>query len=214
MTKAFIFDMDGVILDSEPIHFEVDILTMEHFGVQIEKEQLERFVGMTNPEMWHILKLEYQLTSSVEEIIEYQLTEKINRIQLQSIKPIEGIIELIRQLRSHRIPIGLASSSPRRFIEAVLTKLRIAEDFECVVSGEEVPLGKPAPDVYLEAASQLGVNPTDCYVLEDSRNGIAAAVAAGMRVIGYVNLNSGNQDLSAANPIVTSIGDINIDRLW
>jgi beta-phosphoglucomutase-like phosphatase (HAD superfamily) len=73
---AFIFDMDGVIIDSEPIHFDVDIRTMEYLNTSITKEQLERFVGMTNPEMWSIIKQEYNLFQSVDDIIDYQLSTK------------------------------------------------------------------------------------------------------------------------------------------
>lgn len=211
MMKAFIFDMDGVIIDSEPLHFEVDLLTLAYFGAQGTKEDLERFVGMTNPEMWAVLRDELQLAPTVAEIIEYQLANKIERLTQDPHEPIDGIKELLEQLKQRQIPIAIASSSPRVFIEAVLKKFEIIDLFSCIVSGEEVPKGKPAPDVYLEAASQLGVRPQDCVVLEDSRNGIIAAKAAGMRCIGYVNLNSGIQDLSQADLIVSSVRDINLE---
>ncbi|WP_373232206.1 HAD family hydrolase [Cohnella sp.] len=211
--KAFIFDMDGVIIDSEPLHFEVDIQTMSYLGAQITKEQLERFVGMTNPEMWALIKEEYGVTQTVSEIIEYQLSAKIRSLRELVIEPIEGIKELIHEIKNRNLPIGIASSSPRVFIEEVLEKFHIRHYFDCVVSGEEVNQGKPAPDVYLEAAKLLGVNPLHCIVIEDSRNGIKAAKAAGMKCIGYVNENSGNQDLSEADHIVQSINDININGL-
>lgn len=209
MALAYIFDMDGVIIDSEPIHFEVDIETMEHYGLSITHEQLERFVGMTNPEMWAILKQEYPLTDTVEEIIEVQLASKISKLRASNLTPIDGIAQLLHELNRSNIPIGLASSSPRRFITEVLSKFQIERYFQAVVSGEEVDKGKPAPDVYYEAARQLGVAPESCVVIEDSRNGIRAAKAAGMKCIGFVNENSGNQDLSAADRIVTSIREIN-----
>lgn len=211
--KALIFDMDGVIIDSEPLHFEIDIQTMNYLGAQITKEQLERFVGMTNPEMWALIKAEYGVSQTVSEIIEYQLSAKIRSLRDLVIEPIEGIKELIHKLKSRNIPIGIASSSPRLFIEEVLSKFQIREYFDCVVSGEEVEQGKPAPDVYLEAAMLLDVNPHDCIVIEDSRNGIKAAKAAKMKCIGFVNENSGNQDLSMADLIVQSINDININEL-
>jgi HAD superfamily hydrolase (TIGR01509 family) len=213
MATAFIFDMDGVVIDSEPLHFEVDIQTMKYFGVPITKDQLEKYVGMTNPEMWALIKEEYPVTQTVPEIIEYQLSAKISALKELVIEPIEGIKELIIEVRRRNSPIGIASSSPRIFIEAVLEKFQLREYFDCVVSGEEVSQGKPAPDVYLEAARLLSVNPHDCIVIEDSRNGIKAAKAAGMTCIGYVNENSGNQDLSAADLIVNLINDINLEEL-
>lgn len=213
MTKAFIFDMDGVIIDSEPIHFEVDRLTAKHFGVDMTQEDLERFVGMTNPEMWTIIRQEHGIPHTVDEIIAFQSVRKRQYLDEADIGPIPGIVELLEELRKHRIAIGLASSSPRSFIEAVLGKFGIRGYFSCVVSGEEVPAGKPAPDIYLEAARQLDVPPEQCVVLEDSRNGVLAAKRAGMRCIGYANPNSGQQDLSAADRMVQAIGEIKIADL-
>jgi HAD superfamily hydrolase (TIGR01509 family) len=213
MIPAFIFDMDGVIIDSEPIHFDVDIKTMNYLGTNISKEELEKYVGMTNPEMWSLIKHEYNVLQSVSEIIDYQLTTKINIIKSIYLEPIEGIREILFELKKHNIPIGLASSSPRKFIEEVLSKFNITEYFDCIVSGEEVNKGKPAPDVYLEAANILGVDPKYCYVLEDSKNGVAAAKAAGMKCIGFINQNSGNQDLSKADYIINWIKEIDIKEI-
>ena len=205
--------MDGVIIDSEPLHFEIDILTMRRLGAEISKERLERFVGMTNPEMWAVIRQEYAMTRTVDEIIGIQLAAKIQSLRERAYEPIDGIPELLGELHRLGFPMGIASSSPRAFIEAVLDKFGFAELFDCVVSGEEVARGKPAPDVYLEAARLLGADPRACVVLEDSRNGIAAAKAAGMKCIGYVNENSGRQDLSAADEIVRSIRDIRAEEL-
>jgi len=213
MIQAFIFDMDGVIIDSEPLHFAGDIDTMRHLGGEITQEELERFVGMTNPEMWKIIRAERALVQTVDEIIAYQLAGKIKALEESAYEPIDGISELLEELKRRGIPVGIASSSAKDFILAVLAKFGIASYFSCVVSGEEVDQGKPAPDVYLEAARQLGADPSRCVVLEDSRNGIIAAKAAGMSCIGYINENSGNQDLSAADRVVDSIRAISIDTL-
>lgn len=211
--KAFLFDMDGVIIDSEPLHFEVEMMTMDYLGLTATKEYLEQFVGMTNPEMWKRVKEEHQVPHTVEQIIDYQIAKKLNHLDKADLEPIDGILELIQDLQTNGIAIGLASSSPRSFIERVLTKFQINQHFNSIVSGEEVANGKPAPDVYLEAARVLGVSPEDCYVLEDSRNGVLAAKKAGMRCIGYRNPNSGNQDLSAADVVVDSIRDIRVGKL-
>lgn len=209
-TKGFIFDMDGVIIDSEPLHFEVDKRTTEHFGLDVTYEQLERYVGMTNPEMWASLRDEYGLAASVEEIISYQMALKIEGLQAMSNDPIDGIRELLGELRHAGIRVALASSSPTVFIREVLSKFSITHMFSCIVSGEEVECGKPAPDVFLQAAKLLEVSPEQCIVLEDSRNGVLAAKSAGMRCIGYLNPNSGNQDLSMANWTVRSIKEIQV----
>lgn len=212
--KAFIFDMDGVIIDSEPIHFDIDVKTMSYYGITITPVELEQFVGMTNPEMWHILKQKYNLSQPIEEIIDYQLSAKIERLKTIDIKPIDGIYELIVELKRNNISIGLASSSPTRFINAVLSKFNLTHLFDCIVSGEEVAKGKPEPDVYVEAANLLQVAPKDCVVLEDSKNGIRAAISAGMKCIGFINESSGHQDLSKADRIVASIREVNVKELY
>ncbi|UJF36460.1 HAD family hydrolase [Paenibacillus hexagrammi] len=205
--------MDGVIIDSEPLHFEVDMKTMAQLGSPISKESLEAYVGMTNPEMWTLIKKEYNLSQTVFEIIDLQLGAKLAYLRETEVTPIPGIRELLKELHERHIPIGLASSSPRVFIEAVLKKLEVSSYFTCIVSAEEVAKGKPAPDVYLEAAHQMNVSPAACWVLEDSRNGLKAARAAGMKCIGFINPNSGNQDLSAADIIVSTITEISVAGL-
>ncbi len=213
MIQAFIFDMDGVIIDSEPLHFDVDRKTIAYYGHSVMQKDLERYVGMTNPEQWAIIREEYGIGHTVEEIIEYQMGRKIEELRAAELEPIRGIIELLAELKKGGIPRAIASSSPPLFIEAVLEKFGLQDEFAVVVSGERVPRGKPAPDVYLRAAELLGVEPAGCVVLEDSKHGIDAAKAAGMRCIGYVNPNSGNQDLSRADLIVSAIGDIRLEDL-
>jgi HAD superfamily hydrolase (TIGR01509 family) len=186
---------------------------MDYFGFSISSKELEKYVGMTNPEMWLLIKSEYNLIQSVDEIINYQLENKINILRGLDISPIEGIKELLVQLKNHAIPVGIASSSPKIFIEEVLKKFDLVDYFMCIVSGEEVPRGKPAPDVYIEAAKQLGINVEKCVVIEDSRNGVISAKNARMKCIGYKNINSGNQNLSQADIIVNSIKDINIQNI-
>ncbi|MBU7319676.1 HAD family phosphatase [Paenibacillus sp. SM 69] len=212
MFTAFIFDMDGVIIDSEPLHFKVDMEVMGGLGVPITKEELEGYVGMTNPEMWTRIRLKYGLTPSVEDIIELQLKRKLAYLEASDDRPIEGITELLHSLHGTK-RIGLASSSPRVFIEAVLNKFDLLSYFDFVISGEEVDHGKPAPDIYLKAAEMLGASPDQCIVLEDARHGVAAAKAAGMTCIGFQNANSGEQDLSKADWIVGSIRQIRLEEL-
>ncbi|UZW15257.1 HAD family phosphatase [Clostridium pasteurianum] len=210
---AFIFDMDGVIIDSEPIHFEIDTKTMKHFGVEISNKELEKYVGMTNPEMWKLIKDDYNITESINEIINYQLGSKIKILRESNIEPIEGIKELIFQLKNENISIAVASSSPRKFIQEVLIKFNLIDCFQYIVSGEEVAKGKPAPDIYIEAAKQLGVNTEHCIVIKDSRNGVLAAKNAGMKCIGYRNINSGNQNLSQADIVIKSIKEVDVTLL-
>lgn len=208
--KAVIFDMDGVIIDSEPIHFEVDIETMKDFGCSISKEELNKYVGTTNEYMFNDIKNKYKLDKPVEEIINYKC-ELVKRKVIESdLAPIEGIIDLLINLKAKNIPAAIASSSPRDFIEVVVSKFQLEDYFSYILSGEEVENGKPAPDIYVETAKKLGIAPEECIVIEDSKNGVLAAKEAGMKCIGFKNINSGEQDLSMADYIVNSIIEINI----
>ena len=206
--KAVIFDMDGVIIDSEPIHFEVDMQTMKDLGCEISVEELEKYVGTTNEYMFTDIKKNYNIRKSVEEIINYNVEMVKNKIIQSNLEPIEGIRELLIDLKNKNIPAAIASSSPKDFIDVVVSKFELKDYFKYIVSGEEVANGKPAPDVYIETAKKLGLSPKDCTVIEDSKNGVLAAKTAGMKCIGFQNSNSGNQDLSKADAIVKSIAEI------
>lgn len=208
--KAVIFDMDGVIIDSEPIHFEVDMQTMKDLGCNISAEELMKYVGTTNEYMLTDIKKNYTISKSIEEIISYKVEMTKSKIIQSDLEPIEGIRELLSDLKNKNIPCAIASSSPRDFIDVVVSKFKLQDYFKYIVSGEEVENGKPAPDVYIETAKKLGISPRDCTVIEDSKNGVLAAKAAGMKCIGFQNLNSGNQDLSKADIIVKSIVEIKL----
>lgn len=208
--KAVIFDMDGVIIDSEPIHFEVDMQTMRDLGFNISSEELEKYVGTTNEYMFTDLKNRYNINQSIEEIINYKVEIAKNKVIESDLEPIEGIKELLLDLKNKNISTAIASSSPRNFIDVVVSKFNLRDYFNFIVSGEEVDNGKPAPDIYIETAKKLGLHPEECTVIEDSRNGVLAAKAAGMKCIGFQNVNSGNQDLSKADNIVKSITEIKI----
>ena len=209
--KAVIFDMDGVIIDSEPIHFEVDMQTMREFGVNISKDELNKYVGTTNEYMLNDLINKYKIQKSIKEILEYKMELTIRRIKETKINAISGIPELLISLKHNNIKTAIGSSSPKELIITVIEKFQLGKYFDCIVSGDEVKEGKPKPDIYLEVSKRIGVNPEECNVIEDSRNGVLAAKNAGMKCFGFRNVNSGNQDLSKADIIVDSIRNIDIE---
>ncbi len=211
--KAVIFDMDGVLIDSEPLHTLADNQILIDSGITAPATYFERFVGWTNQSMWEEIKKDYHIAASAEELMELQMPLKIKLLQAGDYIPIPGIVDLLEQITGMNIPIAIASSSPRQFIEAVLEKLGLKNYVKLWLSGEEVERGKPAPDIFLKVAELLNVNPNDCIVIEDSSSGVSAAKKAGMRCIGFRNINSGNQDLSGADIIVNKIDDINIKEV-
>lgn len=206
--KAVIFDMDGVIIDSEPVYNGIHEKMLRDFGVKEILDVPEDYTGMTNSAVFKIVREKYNLKQTAEEISAYQLKVILEEFSRLEDEPIDGIRDLLAFLKEQQIKTAIASSSARKLIETVVKKFNLMAFFDVIVSGEEVPAGKPAPDVFLEAARQLHVSPEDCLVIEDSKNGTIAAKAAGMSCIGFKNPNSGNQDLSRADNVVLSIRDI------
>lgn len=201
---AALFDMDGVLIDSEPIHYASDLQMLGELGISVPRSYLDRFVGMTNPEMWEIILRENGIVRDVRDILDRQIAVKIRLLQEGDYSAIPGVAELLRGLGRLGAPVAVASSSSAEFIRAVLRKTGLDAYIRNFVSGEDVPAGKPAPDVYLKAAESIRAAPGACVVVEDSRNGVLAGKRAGMRVVGYRNPNSGEQDLGEADMIIDS----------
>jgi HAD superfamily hydrolase (TIGR01509 family) len=182
---AVVFDLDGVLVDSEHVWDEVrEELARERGGRWHERAQAD-MMGMSSPEWSRYMHDVIGLTESPEEINDEVVARLLARYA-ERVPLIDGAVEAVLRLaRSFRL--ALASSSNRRVIDAVLDAAGLAASFEATVSSEEVASGKPAPDVFLEAARRLGVDPARCAAIEDSRNGIRAAHAAGMRIIAIPN---------------------------
>ena len=208
--KALIFDMDGVIVDSEPMHTAVTIEVMQSYQVHFTTAEMDRFIGMSMRGFFSILKKEHGLAAPVEEMIQRQIDGIYRHIKEDPQQPVPGILEILAYLKSRGIPAAIASSSPKILIEAIVARLQIADAFSLLLSGEDFPRSKPDPAIYLTAAEKLGVNPADCLVIEDSQNGTIAAKDAGMRCIGFQNPNSGQQDLSRADMIVPVLTNLDL----
>jgi beta-phosphoglucomutase family hydrolase len=214
MIKAVIFDMDGVIIDSEPIHHNMEKELFNKLGIQVDEDEHNTFVGKTDRDIWGYLKEKHQLTDTIEELLENKVNTFINYVVTrEDVKPIDGIVNLLDRLHKRGLKIGLASSSSMKVIEAVINKLDLKKYFDAVVSGENMKRGKPEPDIFLHTAKLLNTLPENCLVIEDSKNGVYAAKAANMKCIGYKNINSGNQDLSKADIVVSSYYDIDLDTI-
>jgi HAD superfamily hydrolase (TIGR01509 family) len=205
MLKAVIFDLDGVLIDSEPLHAMADNKLLDESGINVPENYFDRFVGWTNKAMWEQIKKEFPLNTGYEELTERQMVLKLSLLEEMNYEPVRGITELLEALKMNHIPMAIASSSPRQFIEAVIEKIGIGHYLTSWISGEEVEHSKPEPDIFLRAAELLNVHPDVCVVIEDSASGTIAAKRAGMKCIGYRNPNSGQQDLSKADLIIDVI---------
>jgi HAD superfamily hydrolase (TIGR01509 family) len=163
--------------------------------------------------MWTDLKSRFGLSQPLETLVGLQGRGNIDFLRENHFEPIDGIPELVRNLAKNALAVGLASSSPSEAIALVLNKFALDQFFSVVVSGEDLKHSKPAPDIFLKTAKLLNVLPSECLVVEDAMHGVAAAKAAGMKCVGFVNKNSWNQDLSRADFIVDTIKEINVDRI-
>jgi len=210
MIKAVIFDMDGVIIDSEPLHYKVFMdYTSRKFGLTISDTEYSQFIGTTNQHIYSTLKEKYNIAGDLTTLIdEYEDKCRDFLLSEATIRPIQGVDVLVKNLHQNKIKLALASSSPRKSIDMVLDMFDMNRFFNVKVSGQEVAHSKPAPDIFLRAAELLNICPTECLVFEDSRNGVVAAKAAGMQCIAFYNPNSGQQDLSRADKIIESFAEV------
>ncbi|MBN2353922.1 MAG: HAD family phosphatase [Spirochaetales bacterium] len=212
--QAVIFDMDGVLVDTEPYYLENNKRVFGELGFALPAEEYVHFVGISARRMWEELISRFRLKQSVEELIQLEYETHFRRLAaLPSLEPIAGVMTLIERLKTSGAALAIASSSPRRVIELTLAKAGLAGFFPVTVSGDDVAHGKPHPDIFLEAARRAGVSPSRCLVIEDSPRGLEGAAAAGMTSIGFKNPNSGDQDLSAADLVVDRFREEDIERI-
>ncbi len=206
--SLFIFDMDGVIVDTEPLYMKMNKGFLLQHKAFVSDDEYNQFIGISATSMWNYLREKYHLPFTTQELIAIEKQAKYNVLDKSELKPIDGIVDLLDMLKSKNYSIAIASSSMKKNIELIISKTNLNKYFDCIVSGEGVQNGKPAPDIFLKAMNHFNETPGNCIVLEDSKNGVLAANAANMFCIGFQNKNSGNQDLSTANRIVNSINEV------
>jgi HAD superfamily hydrolase (TIGR01509 family) len=185
VTAAVIFDLDGVLIDSESLWDQARRGLVHDVGRPWPEGATEAMMGMSSREWSVYLRDVVGVPLSPEKINERVVQRLLTHYQ-DHVPLLPGAVDTVRRL-ARQWPLGLASSSNRPVIDAVLDLAGLAQFFAVTVSSEEVPRGKPAPDVYLAAARQLSVVPAGCVVIEDSANGIRAGVAAGMMVVAIPN---------------------------
>jgi HAD superfamily hydrolase (TIGR01509 family) len=208
LLKAVLFDMDGVIIDSEPQHARAAILALQKYNVDISIDYAYQFIGTTTYHMCQRMVEDFSMNITPEELLHANEECKDYLTKTEGYEPIPYIVDLMKDLHKHGIKMIIASSSSGPSIKEVMQFLQIEEIFDGYISGTTVAHPKPAPDVFLAAAKQLGVEPSECIVIEDSYNGVTAATAAGITSIGFLNPNSGNQDLSQAAILVEGFDEV------
>jgi HAD superfamily hydrolase (TIGR01509 family) len=201
---ALIFDMDGVLVDSEPVHAEATRRLLAEHGVRYDAH--DNFFGFTDREVFRVLRARHALAAD-----EGMLADSWIRLVLELVDRLEalpGVPAVLEHMVSAGYRLALASGSAPPIIAATLAVVDAEHVFEHVVSAREVGRGKPAPDIFLEAAQRLGVPPSECLVIEDSRNGLLAAVAAGMPCLVVPCASTCGQDFSEATARLETLGEL------
>jgi beta-phosphoglucomutase len=204
---AFIFDMDGVLIDSETFYTEMEQINFKQLGLNISHEEHITYQGTATDEMWKKIKAKHKVPYSIDELVKLtnDLTIPVFK-NMEKMEPMPGVVNLLDKLKSRKIPLALASSSFPEVIEIVLDKTGLRDYFDEIVNSRMVGKSKPAPDIFLLAAQKLNVSPEKCIVIEDSTNGITAAKSAGMFCIAYNGPGAENQDQSQADFIIQDYG--------
>lgn len=194
MKKAAIFDQDGLMFDTEKLYTLSWYEAGEKFGVFVPEEFTHAVSGSSGEGMMSIIRHYIPALTVPEDFWECCKTLCIEK-QNQYLPEKPGLHEILEFFKENGVKMAVASSSPRAQVDRNLEKAGVRQYFDAVVSGEEVANGKPAPDIFLRAAEQLGIAPTDCYVFEDSVNGIRAGVAAGCLSVMIPDITQPDEEL-------------------
>ena len=213
MIEAVVFDMDGVLIDSEPVWERVRRGFVADRGGRWPADAQDRMMGMSTAEWSAYISADFGIRLTPQQVAQQVVVAMAAEYE-KHLPLLPGAIDAVRAL-SGRWPLAVASSSPRSLIETVLATADLASAFAAVVSSEEVPRGKPAPDVYLAAADRLSVPPKSCAAIEDSSNGLRSAAAAGFTVIAIPRPEypPAPDALAQARLVLSSLTDLTADTV-
>ena len=201
-----IFDMDGVLLDSEPLHLRAKLDIMAGFGVT--GLDVAGYAGVGNVEFWNDMKREYGIPGETPDLLNMQYSHILRHVIDDHVRPMDGAVELLQELEENGVETALASASHSQLVFPVLEQLGLAGFFPVVVTGSDITASKPAPDIYLAALEQMSRRGRDGWAVEDTTNGIRSASGAGLRTIGFMNPRSGPQHYEEADHRVSSLREI------
>jgi HAD superfamily hydrolase (TIGR01509 family) len=210
MLKAVIFDMDGVIINSESAYHKVEMEIARSIGLPLSMDDFAQYEGIYLSTMWKELKEIYSLDVDTGVLIEREEAMMQEYYQHGNLEVIMETVDLIRRLHTEGMHCAIATSSITQSAQAVISRLNLTDYIRVLVTSSMVEKCKPFPDIFLKCVDMLGAAPEECIVIEDSKSGCLASKAAKIKVIGYRNPVSAKQDLSAADAIVDNTGEIDI----
>ena len=211
MIQAVIFDMDGVLVDSEPLSEQHEREYFKKYNVVFKKGYFEKLKGKHAFDYWSQIISDFNLPLTPESIIDDIRESYLTFLRSQKkLRPVKGTRQLIKQLRRENFKLAVASSANPKRVDLILKICRLESLFDIITNADTVKRGKPAPDIFLMSAQQLGVSPSACLVIEDTTSGVKAGKAAGMKVVGFAGL-SDKQDLSLSDKTIHSFDELTYD---
>jgi HAD superfamily hydrolase (TIGR01509 family) len=214
MIKTVIFDMDGVIVDTEPVHNYAYFQHFQQLNIEVTAEMFATFTGNSTRNIFQRLKEQFQLTEEVEILIQTKRTIFNDAFdKKEDLYLLDGVEDLIKELHQKGMQLILASSSAKVTINRIFNRFNLHQYFSHIVSGEDFPKSKPHPAIFQHAAMLSGDALENCIVIEDSTNGIKAAKAAGIYCIGYDSFHSKMQDYSLADQVISHFNELNFNSI-
>ena len=214
MKNTVIFDMDGVIVDTEPLHKKAYYQHFGELGIEVDAELFSRFTGKSTRNVYQMIKEIFKIGTDVEALIQrkrtifYGLFDSDPALQL-----LDGVEDLVKNLHSANFQLILASSAAKSTINRVFKRFDLFPYFSHLVSGEDFPESKPNPAIFIEAQRLSGNVKTSCIIIEDSTNGILAANRAGIFCVGYKSANSKNQNYELADMVIQHFDELDPTRI-
>ncbi|MGJ8550028.1 HAD family hydrolase [Winogradskyella wichelsiae] len=208
MLKAVLFDMDGVIVDTEPLHRKAYFQMFDEVNIDVTDKLFESFTGQSTINICKYIVDQFNLTETPEYLVSLKRKHYKYLFDNGELDLIEGVLERIKDFHANGVTLVVASSASMPGIELIFNRFDLNPYFTAKFSGADLKESKPHPEIFLKAAESTGFDKSECMVIEDSTNGIKAANAAGIFCVGYKSLNSKNQNYKIANYVISDFSAI------